>query len=292
MQKARDTLNGILESYKISNDFNGGKMTHCFKIENNIYTSNVILNDFNSSDGYLRKYDIFKKIDGQCGAIAYNKDTGDFVLLTRYDDKRNKFTQAIPEGFIPIPKGKNMSEYTSNNPKKTVTHKYYFEIWPRPLDTDKSKTAKMRRKLYKCVDDMPNKSKRLKHGINTCEFVGPKFQQTLGIKDVNIALHSEQTLSIDLLEYIVHHTYGNVYEGFKELLTSEFSYIEGFIIKNKETGECFKIRQNVFTKEGEYEKMWKRWKNVIKKDKESIETIIEELKRGDFLPTLITDVLE
>ena len=153
------------------------------------------------------------------------------------------------------------------------THQYYLEVWPRPLDGEKGKHAKIVRELYARVDTMANRKERLSsYEFNSCEFVGYKFQNTPGVFGNNIALHKEQTIDTkyvkeNLLMLNMYSKLENslksegktIYDGFKDCLLDSCSMIEGFILKRNDDIICdvkyIKVRQNVFTKKGIYEKM-------------------------------------
>lgn len=313
MDNALRIVNRMLEKRKekygeeYTSGFNSGKMKHLFDIgEDNLYQNNIqelsaSLCDNHDHETFQHNYNIFIKVDGQSGAIVYDSDTDEYVLLTRYDDKKNKFKNGtnVPKGYYKLMKG-NADTYS----KGKNTHQYYLEVWPRPLDGEKGKHAKIVRELYARVDTMVNRKERLSsYEFNSCEFVGYKFQNTPGVFGNNIALHKEQTIDTkyvkeNLLMLNMYSKLENslksegktIYDGFKDCLLDSCSMIEGFILKRNDDIICdvnyIKVRQNVFTKKGIYEKMKKEWGKMLKaKDYETMKNISKNI----ICPNLISE---
>ena len=287
--------------------FNSGKMKHLFDIgednlyKNNIQESSASLCDNKDYMAFFQNYDIFIKVDGQSGAIVYDSDTDEYVLLTRYDDKKNKFKNGtnISKGYYKLMKG-NADTYS----KGKNTHHYYLEVWPRPSDDEKGKHAKIVRELYGRIDKMENRKERLSsYEFNSCEFVGYKFQNTPGVFGNNIALHKEQNIDAKYAKenLLMIHMFskfeetlkseGNtIYDSFKECLLDPNNMIEGFILERNIDIICdvhyIKVRQNVFTKKGIYEKMKKEWGKMLKsKNIEAMKNISENI----ICPNLISE---
>lgn len=296
-----------------TNLFNGGKMSHLFDInDENLYENSgqekitSMLDIRHRPDGWI--YNHFKvslKVDGQCGAVVYDKEKNDCVLLTRYDDRKDRFKNGsnLPKGYYEMQTG-NRVHYGKNG----KMHHYYYEVWPRPEDGDKSKNAKLRRELYACIDSMENKDFRLRNEVfNTCEYVGPKFQCTPGVMTNNIALHVEQNIVLNdawwmpgrarakmvrqFNELLSKHEIGmtpkNIYNVFQELLTDETCSIEGFIISPKTNeGSYMKVRSNVFDKNCRFEVIKKSWRALLKK--KNVEAL-EDMKEQIVMPVMVTD---
>lgn len=296
--------------------FNGGKMQHLFDInEKNLYEVQVKNSSTNLSteikpNGWVYEvFNIFVKVDGQCGAVVYDEEKDDCVLLTRYDDKKNRFENgsALPKGYYEMQPG-NKTVYGTDKKQ----HHYYFEVWPRPVESDKSKNAKLRRELYSRIDAMEDKKNRLINAVfNTCEYVGAKFQCTPGVIENNIALHHEQILRAEdlyiedgitprkamfrrfdglLSQYDIGNNPRNIYNVFHDLLIADDCSIEGFIMSHNTQSmkeePCIKIRSNVFTKTGSFEKLKKEWRRLLKaKDTNTMES----LKSRIVMPRLVTD---
>ena len=266
--------------------FNCGKMKHIFEIDdNNKYineqTLDKIVYDIKT---FLNDVRIYLKVDGQCGAIAYDPKCDEYALLTRYDDKKNKFRgmTELPIGYFKLSSG-NIDKYSKAYKKQS--HHYYLKVMPRPLYDDKSKMAKVIRELYGILDKMSvaERKGRLRNlGFNSCEYVGDKFQKTPTIIGNDIALHREQLLSSkfypgDKISYVEHYNilkdmFDNaenktVYDVLKEYFGSHGNTIEGFIIYHKKQYDSifYKVRQNVFHKIG-YDQYHKKWCKAIKKN--------------------------
>lgn len=290
LEQAVDIVNKALKrrAYVHGDDttgyFNCGKMEHIFKIDhNNKYLNEQTLDKIvYDTKTFLNNVRIYLKVDGQCGAIAYDPKHDAYVLLTRYDDKKNKFRgmTELPLGYFKLSNG-NVDKYSKAHKKQT--HHYYLKVMPRPLDDDKSKMGKVIRGLYGILDKMSVEERkgRLRNlGFNSCEYVGDKFQKTPTIIGNDIALHHEQLLSskhytgdkVSYVEYynILEDMFDNagdktVYDVLKEYFGGCGSSIEGFIIYHKKQYDSifYKVRQNVFHKIG-YGQYHKKWCKAIK----------------------------
>jgi len=240
--------------------FNNGKMEHIFQIDRktNLYkkefTNQTAQKAFLNGTRYI-------KIDGQSGAIWKRKE-GDVVLLTRYDDRRNRFKNGIHDGYISL--------FDGGNPNTYCGHNYYYKIWERPATTAKNKgQPKILRELYSQLDSMKNIDQLL--GIRkfmSVEYVGEKFQKTLGILGNKFMIHSEQ-----LVEKSSPLGSAKSFEEVKHAICS--NVIEGLVIEYE--GIYYKIRQNCFTKNGIFEKESKKWKKLKLANRLSARCAIELL---------------
>jgi hypothetical protein len=112
----------------------------------------------------------------------------------------------------------------------------------------------------------------------------------------NIALHKEQTVNANKfvrgnllmtamynnLDYAFKRHGKTIYDGFQDCLLADSSMIEGFVLMRRSDiifdVYYVKVRQNVFTKKGIYEKMKKEWSKLLKaKDYETLKTISESI---------------
>jgi len=291
LEQAVDKVNKALKrrSYVHGDDttgyFNCGKMEHIFKIDdNNKYIDDTKLDKIvYDTKTFLDDMRIYLKVDGQCGAIAYDPKHDEYTLLTRYDDKKNKFRgmTELPLGYFKLSSG-NADKYSKAHKKQS--HNYYLKVMPKPLDDDKSKMGKVIRGLYGILDNMTvtERKGRLRNlGFNSCEYVGDKFQKTPTVIGNDIALHREQLLSSkyydgDKVSYVEHYNilktmFDNagdktVYDVLKKYFGGGGSTIEGFIVYHKKQYNSifYKVRQNVFHKIG-YDQYYKKWCKALKK---------------------------
>lgn len=167
--------------------FNGGKMNHIFKM-----TDDMLYIDECSSEqaqtALLNGVYYFKH-DGSNHRIV--NEEGQWYIEARYDDRRGKYDNTLPEGVFPICDGANPSSVWDGEKR---THNYYYTRLERVVDGKKAQ--KIRNAIYNIVDRIADRL----NGQNyiTCELVGKKFNKTPGIdSDVEIAIHAEQKCQFD-----------------------------------------------------------------------------------------------
>ena len=210
--------------------FNGGKMQHVLlprhavvdakydgDDDSALYSANAIEN----WQEIFENGEWFRKVDGSCGAIR--RRNGRFEIYSRYDDKRNTYRDGIPDTVIQLPaSAENAQTYES----KSGTHRYYFVLCPRPEEGDKTKMAKMWRKLYDIVDSaLPAEVED--DWIRTAELVGPHFNRTPGVSEDGIALHSEQKMDKPDVHF---ETLQEWFDWFQNFFSTECQ--EGIVIKH------------------------------------------------------------
>jgi hypothetical protein len=135
----------------------------------------------------------FVKIDGSNGLLIFNDETKQYDLYRRYDDKKDKFKDVPPPGYINLPQGCNFDTYQS----KSVSHRYYQNLQARPSADAKGGEAAIWREMYAQVDrahvegrlNGPDGTPRKYHSV---ELVGKNFSGTPGVAGIGIALHAEQ----------------------------------------------------------------------------------------------------
>jgi hypothetical protein len=200
--------------------FNGGKMQHIFKMENNLYTP-----EFSSecAKAALLCGRYFVKIDGS-NHMVMKHASGALSLYARYDVKS---TERIPNTCMELPAGGNPARYTSNHKE----HHYCY----RPVENVTGKMANMYGRLLRAAQS------RFAHeppGHYSVEVVGRKFQRTPGVDaDAALAVHADQELTdVRLSTYADARTY---------LLDTVCA--EGIIVEH--AGVYWKLRSNCFDKE-------------------------------------------
>lgn len=171
--------------------FNGGKQLHIFKTEKDLsgdsdgamtYVSEWNCDESKDAMFGLRtgESQVRRKIDGSCGAIIRSSD-GKWNIYQRYDDKKNRFKDGVPDGYIHLPDGKNIS----------CQHRYYFRLINR---VQKSKGEQsIADTLYAVVD---RKDLKLENDYYSVELVGPNFNSTPGVAKNGIALHDAQFVPV------------------------------------------------------------------------------------------------
>jgi hypothetical protein len=173
--------------------FNGGKQGHIWKTEEK---------DGDIAKFYIAEWScpeaqeamkslptgqakIYRKIDGSCGAIIRGED-GKWNIYQRYDDKKDKFKNGIPEGYIALPDGENTKVYSYQEGHHTHHH-YYFRLINR-VQKSKGEQA-IAKSLYNIMD---NPELKLEKDYYSVELVGPNFNSTPGVDKNGICLHEAQ----------------------------------------------------------------------------------------------------
>ena len=173
----------------------------------------------------------FVKIDGSCGMLVRDPKDGQWQIYQRYDDKKNKFEdgESIPEGYMKVPVGVNPLSYQFTHGR--VKHSYYMKLLDR---NPKGKTeTHIHRNLYAIVDAR----KDLEGDYLSVELCGRNFNQTPGVGEFAIALHSAQTLVEPL-----RRPDADTVEGWKAVLVDYVTRFpcEGIIVRHP-NGKYYKI---------------------------------------------------
>ena len=194
----------------------------------------------------------FIKIDGSNGLLVFNDESKSYDIYRRFDDKKDKFRNGVPDGYINLPVSRNLDTYES----ESASHKYYQQFIPRPIETAKGKEPAMWRTLYSQVDKACSEG-RLNGADGTpmkyhsIELVGKNFSGTPGVDGIGIALHSAQVMKkpeclpntdLEWFEYF-HNLFGGLCH-------------EGIIVSWN--GLSWKIRAEWFRKDS----AWKTRKNT------------------------------
>lgn len=186
--------------------FNGGKMRHIFKTEKDlsggdsdnamVYLPEWFCDEAKEAMNALGKgAEMYRKIDGSCGAILRGSD-GRFTIYQRYDDKKGKIKDGdLPLGMINLPLGENTQVYGFET--EMHKHRYFFREIPR-VDLKKGSKItgndKISLGLYKIVD---REDLKLEKDFYSVELCGPNFNRTPGVSENGIALHEMQKVQIE-----------------------------------------------------------------------------------------------
>lgn len=175
---------------------------------------------------------VYRKIDGSCGALVRNPETGKFDIYQRFDDKKNKFLDgtAIPDGYIRLPAGENtkVEGFETN----LIQHCYYLK---KLNVTDKP--VKINAPLFAALAKVEEDGKSvLEKDFYSVELVGPNFNRTPGVETNGIAVHCFQTVSSDVV-FPQLDDFDQWFAWFKEYFTNHRD--EGLIVEHK--GRCWKI---------------------------------------------------
>jgi len=197
--------------------FNCGKMKHIFAVDKNyFYVPSFSCEE--AKEAILgNEYTVYEKVDGSCGALIKNEND-QFVIYSRHDAK-NKFKNGIPDGYIPIPQGRNAKEFND--------HDYYLKEMKRG--------DKIADSLYSVIIDFKSDKKFI-----SAELVGKNFNRTPNVVGNNIAIHEDQEVKLDR-EF---SSADDAFSYFKESLKDGF--VEGYVIKSN--GFYWKIRADCFNK--------------------------------------------
>jgi hypothetical protein len=238
--------------------FFGGKMLHSFENSQGLFDGDDAQNYIpllkDEARDALVNGQWFYKIDGSNGLLVFNDESKTYDIFRRYDDKKDKFKNGIPDGYINLPPSRNMDTYDS----ESASHKYYQQFIPRPAETTKGKEAALWRTLYAQVDKAHiegrlNGSDGVPAKYHSIELVGKNFAGTPGVEGVGIALHSAQVMEKPSespktdLEW---------FEYFHQLFRPDGLCHEGIIISWN--GLSWKIRAEWFRKDS----AWKTRKNT------------------------------
>jgi hypothetical protein len=231
-------------------EFNCGKMKHIFLTEGKVRGDGREI-DADDAMSYLPEWScpeakhaidslvtgdakLYVKIDGSCGALIREAD-GSYTIYQRYDDKKHKFKDGIPEGYIPVPNENNLGIYNGGG----CTHRYFLKKLSRKPD------AKFERKiadqLYKIVDAAIESKRLPDKDFISVELVGENFNRTPGVIGNSIAVHSQQKFPWQIDSMNTPEQWLGLMKNYF-LGTKSGVLFEGFIVEHK--GMCWKIRSD------------------------------------------------
>jgi len=221
-------------AFKMS--FNGGKMQHIFRLEDNLYVKQT---ESTKAHDALVNGNFYVKIDGSNHLLVKASD-GQWQVYERYDDRKGKLDESkLPEGYISLPDGGNPVLYQSKQQK----HHYFYKLIPRPAPDAKGKLAKLNSQIYQLLDLKKKFLDSLDRKIFTVELVGQKFQKTPGVDaPVDIAIHFMQTVEVSI---------ERTFDALKNFL--EQVCCEGLVVVHQ--GTFWKVRSNCFDKNHIYEQV-------------------------------------
>ena len=243
---------------------NGGKMQHVKKYEKSDYSP-----EFNSQDAKeaFEKGEIRIKYDGSCHMI--NIKTGE--VFQRLDVRKGK---TAPENHLKLDTKYGLPDKTPDG-----KHNYVWVPIDPPSDKDSKKNRKFKEKMFQRVEKYIRRMKKYEDQYKkpltvkrTCEFVGKRYNKTIGFEDFEIVDHEYDTLlennyfenysRIPLSVACILETKRINLRDEKDIIqfVSDFP-IEGFIYKHPTNGSLFKFRANMLLGNKCSHELYKRKKN-------------------------------
>jgi hypothetical protein len=215
-------------------EFNGCKMKHIWKLENNLYTDEFLDDEAKEA---LEHGTLLNKVDGSNHCLF--KEGDQWVLYGRYDDKKGKLDEKkLPEQYRLPPQGRNLQVYVTS-----VRHAYYYVRRPRPVPNAKgklNKSGKVSKVLYEIIDRNTTRFNKMGVDYLTVEVVGTKFNKAPGLDfPCGLALHCDQVFDQEFKNI------PRTKEGLQKLLSEVCT--EGVVLLHN--NKCWKVRSNCFDKE-------------------------------------------